>query len=43
MLGDAPLNYHPLRNDRTIAVSAADLLKFIAACGHAPLTLSLPS
>jgi len=43
MLGDEPLNYHPLRNDRTIAVSAADLLGFIAACGHQPLVLSLPS
>lgn len=43
MLEQEPLNYHPLRNDRTIAVSASDLLKFIAACGHVPLTLSLPS
>jgi Ala-tRNA(Pro) deacylase len=42
MLEHAPLNYHPLRNDRTIAVSKPDLLKFIAACGHAPLILRLP-
>ncbi|MBV9991798.1 MAG: prolyl-tRNA synthetase associated domain-containing protein [Alphaproteobacteria bacterium] len=42
MLGQEPLNYHPLRNDRTIAVSAADLLKFIAACGHEPMVVRLP-
>ncbi len=42
MLELDPLNYHPLRNDRTIAVSAADLLKFIAACGHAPQIVALP-
>lgn len=43
MLESDPINFHPLRNDRTIAVSAADLLKFIAACGHTPLIESLPS
>ena len=37
-----PLNYHPLRNDRRIAVSAAELLKFIAACGHEPQIVALP-
>ena len=34
MLGRDPLNYHPLVNDRTTAVAPADLLRFIAACGH---------
>lgn len=43
MLKQEPVNFHPLRNDRTIAVSAADLLKFIAACGHTPLIETLPS
>lgn len=43
MLKHEPVNFHPLRNDRTIAVSAADLLKFIAACGHTPLIETLPS
>jgi Ala-tRNA(Pro) deacylase len=43
MLRQEPVNFHPLRNDRTIAVSAADLLKFIAACGHTPLIETLPS
>jgi Ala-tRNA(Pro) deacylase len=42
MLKLEPLNFHPLRNDRTIAVSAADLLRFIADCGHAPQTMNLP-
>jgi len=42
MLELDPINFHPLRNDRTIAVSAADLLKFIAACGHGPQIVALP-
>jgi Ala-tRNA(Pro) deacylase len=42
MLKQAPLNYHPLRNDRTIAVSSEDLLRFIADCGHTPLIATLP-
>ena len=34
MLSHDPLNYHPLANDRTTAISPNDLLRFIAACGH---------
>lgn len=34
MLSYNPLNYHPLANDRTTAIAATDLLRFIAACGH---------
>lgn len=41
MLERDPLNYHPLRNDRTTAVAPADLLRFIADCGHEPAVLSL--
>jgi Ala-tRNA(Pro) deacylase len=41
MLGRDPLNYHPLENDRTTAVAPADLLRFIAACGHPPRILGL--
>ena len=41
MLGQAPLNYHPLENDRTTAIAPADLLRFIAACGHTPRVLDL--
>lgn len=36
MLSHDPLNYHPLDNSMTTAVSPADLLRFIADCGHTP-------
>ena len=36
MLGHDPLNYHPLENDRTTAISPSDLLRFIDAGGHEP-------
>lgn len=42
MLALEPLNFHPLRNDRTTAITAADLLKFIRACGHDPVVARLP-
>lgn len=42
MLTVEPLNFHPLRNDRTTAITAADLLKFIRACEHEPLIAKLP-
>ncbi|MBV8978852.1 MAG: prolyl-tRNA synthetase associated domain-containing protein [Alphaproteobacteria bacterium] len=42
MLALRPLNFHPLRNDRTIAVAPEDLLRFIADCGHTPLVVALP-
>ena len=42
MLKQEPLNYHPLRNDRTISVSKDDLLKFVASCGHTPMIETLP-
>lgn len=42
MLALEPLNFHPLRNDRTTAITAADLLKFVRACEHEPVILSLP-
>ena len=41
MLEQDPLNYHPLDNTRTTAIAAADLLRFIAGCGHAPRILDL--
>ena len=41
MLGRSPLNYHPLVNDRTIAIQPADLLRFLRATGHEPLLLDL--
>ena len=42
MLAIDPINFHPLRNDRTTAVSPEGLLKFIRATGHEPLVLTLP-
>jgi Ala-tRNA(Pro) deacylase len=41
MLDRDPLNYHPLANDRTTAIAPADLLRFIAACGHQPRIVEL--
>jgi Ala-tRNA(Pro) deacylase len=41
MLNRDLLNYHPLTNERTTAISPADLLRFIAACGHQPSILDL--
>jgi Ala-tRNA(Pro) deacylase len=41
MLDYDPLNYHPLENDRTTAISPADLLRFIAECGHRPRIVDL--
>jgi len=42
MLREDPLNFHPLRNDRTSAISAAALLKFIHSTDHEPLIAELP-
>ncbi len=42
MLAVNPLNFHPLENTATTAISSADLLKFVAACGHEPRTLRFP-
>lgn len=42
LLALEPLNFHPLRNDRTTAVSADDLLKFVRACGHEPAIVEIP-
>ncbi len=41
MLRRDPLNYHPLVNTATTAVSPGDLLRFLEACGHRPRTLDL--
>jgi Ala-tRNA(Pro) deacylase len=43
MLALDPLNFHPLRNDRTTALSASDLLKFVRATGHEPIVTQLPA
>jgi len=42
MLDHALLNFHPLTNDATTTIASADLLRFVAACGHQPLILRFP-
>jgi Ala-tRNA(Pro) deacylase len=42
MLVEEPLNFHPLRNDRTTAVTAADLLAFARDTGHEPTIVDIP-
>jgi len=42
MLAQDPLNYHPLENDRTTAVSPTDLVRFLNACGHQPRIVDIP-
>ncbi len=37
----ALVNFHPLDNAMTTAIRPADLLRFIAACGHAPRLVEL--
>ena len=41
MLDHDPLNYHPLVNTMTTAITPADLLTFIEACGHVPQIVDL--
>lgn len=36
MLENDPLNYHPLHNAATVAISPQDLLAFVRACGFMP-------
>ncbi len=36
MMDEDLLNYHPLSNDATTTIRAADLLSFIRSCGHQP-------
>ena len=36
MMRETPLNYHPLQNDATTAITPDDLLSFIKSCGHVP-------
>jgi Ala-tRNA(Pro) deacylase len=34
------VNVHPLHNEATLAMTPADLLRFMAACSHKPLLMS---
>jgi Ala-tRNA(Pro) deacylase len=35
-----PVNFHPLRNDATTAISPADLMKFLRSLGREPIRLA---
>ena len=41
ILGNDPVNAHPLVNDMTTALESADLIRFLEAEGHAPLILDM--
>ena len=41
MMKGARLNFHPLTNAATTAIAPEGLLKFLDACGHAPLVVAL--
>ncbi|MCR9072236.1 MAG: prolyl-tRNA synthetase associated domain-containing protein [Alphaproteobacteria bacterium] len=41
MMGMSPLNYHPLSNEMTVAVTPDALTRFIEACGHTPQVIDL--
>jgi Ala-tRNA(Pro) deacylase len=41
MMGLSPLNYHPLSNEMTVAVTPDALTRFIESCGHTPQVLDL--
>jgi Ala-tRNA(Pro) deacylase len=42
MLAHNPLNYHPLENTRTTAITPGDLIRFLEDSGHRPLIEALP-
>ncbi|SLN15950.1 prolyl-tRNA synthetase associated domain-containing protein [Oceanibacterium hippocampi] len=41
MLALEQLNYHPLENDKTTQIASRDLLRFVKACGHDPVIVSI--
>ena len=41
MLEIDPLNFHPLRNDRTTAIAPTDLVRFLTAHAHEPALIDL--
>jgi Ala-tRNA(Pro) deacylase len=41
LLATDPVNCHPLTNDMTTAISPADLIRFVRACGHEPEAMDL--
>jgi Ala-tRNA(Pro) deacylase len=41
LLEEDPLNFHPLDNTMTTAITSVDLLRFLEATGHEPLVIDL--
>jgi len=41
MMSTSPLNFHPLRNDMTIAISTTDFLEFLKDVEHAPQVINI--
>ncbi|MEM7426409.1 MAG: prolyl-tRNA synthetase associated domain-containing protein [Pseudomonadota bacterium] len=41
MMRAGRLNFHPLKNDATTTINAADLVAFIRSCGHDPAIVSV--
>jgi Ala-tRNA(Pro) deacylase len=41
MMGDGVINAHPLTNTMTTSIRAADLVRFLEACGHRPRLVDL--
>jgi Ala-tRNA(Pro) deacylase len=42
MLAHSPLNFHPLRNDRTVSIAPDDFSRFLESTGHVPLIRPMP-
>ncbi len=42
MLASEWVNFHPLKNDASTTIRAADLVRFIRALGYAPLIVTVP-
>jgi Ala-tRNA(Pro) deacylase len=43
LLEVSPLNFHPLRNDRTTTIATSDFLKFLTEVNHPPRSVLLPA
>jgi len=42
MLASEQVNFHPLRNDASTTIRAADLVTFVRALGYAPVIITVP-
>ena len=41
MMAHELVNYHPLENNATTTIRAADLVTFISSCGHEPIVVAV--